>query len=119
MFNGIWSILVGLLIEAGQLAIGALLALAITWALATAGGASAHQVVGWLLRMIVSVRTSRVTSLEVNLATLTGSNRATALVNAGRFLKTVSQLRAACIPSRIRNSKRPRSRCTGEPHSMS
>jgi len=31
MFRGIWSTLVGLLIEDGQLAIGALIALAITW----------------------------------------------------------------------------------------
>ena len=55
MFNGIWSILVGLLIEDGQLAIGALLALVITWALATAGGASAQQVVGWVLLVMVLV----------------------------------------------------------------
>jgi len=50
MFRTIWSTLVGLLIEDGQLAIGALLALAITWALATAG---AQQVVGWVLLAIV------------------------------------------------------------------
>ena len=55
MFSGIWSILVGLLIEDGQLAVGALLALAITWALATAGGASAQQVVGWVLLVMVLV----------------------------------------------------------------
>jgi hypothetical protein len=55
MFNGIWSTLVGLLIEDGQLAIGALLALAITWAIATAGGAPAQQVVGWVLLVMVLV----------------------------------------------------------------
>jgi hypothetical protein len=52
MFRTIWSTLVGLLIEDGQLAIGALLALAITWALATAG---AQQVVGWALLAMVLV----------------------------------------------------------------
>jgi len=55
MFRGIWSTLVALLIEDGQLAIGALLALVITWALATAGGASAQQVVGWVLLAMVLV----------------------------------------------------------------
>ncbi len=53
MFKGIWSTLVGLLIEDGQLAIGALVALAITWALANAGGASARGVVGWVLLVMV------------------------------------------------------------------
>ena len=55
MFRSIWSTLVGLLIEDGQLAIGALLALAITWALANAGGASAQQVAGWVLLVMVLV----------------------------------------------------------------
>ena len=53
MFRGIWSTLVGLLIEDGQLAIGALIALAITWALANAGGDSGRQVVGWVLLVMV------------------------------------------------------------------
>jgi hypothetical protein len=53
MFRGIWSTLVGLLIEDGQLAIGALIALAITWALANGGGDSARQVVGWVLLVMV------------------------------------------------------------------
>ena len=55
MFKGIWSTLVGLLIEDGQLAIGALLALAITWALATAGGDAAQQILGWVLLVMVLV----------------------------------------------------------------
>ena len=55
MFRSIWSTLVGLLIEDGQLAIGAILALAITWALANAGGGSAQQVVGWVLLVMVLV----------------------------------------------------------------
>ena len=53
MFRSTWSTLVGLLIEDGQLAIGAILALAITWALATAGGDAAQQVVGWVLLVMV------------------------------------------------------------------
>ena len=55
MFRSIWTTLVGLLIEDGQLAIGAILALAVTWALATAGGGSAQQVVGWVLLAMVLV----------------------------------------------------------------
>jgi len=53
MFKGIWSTLVGLLVEDGQLAIGALAALAITWALANAGGDFARQLIGWLLLILV------------------------------------------------------------------
>src|SRR3989442_16001344 len=53
MFRGIWSTLIGLLIEDGQLAIGALLALAIAWALATTGGDAAQQIVGWVLLAMV------------------------------------------------------------------
>jgi hypothetical protein len=55
MFRSIWATLVGLLIEDGQLAIGALLALAITWALANTGGETAHEVVGWVLLALVLV----------------------------------------------------------------
>ncbi len=53
MFRTIWSTLVGLLIEDGQLAIGALIALAITWAVANAGGGAAHDLVGWMLLAMV------------------------------------------------------------------
>ena len=53
MFKGIWSTLVGLLVEDGQLAIGALAALAVTWALANAAGDSARQLIGWLLLILV------------------------------------------------------------------
>ena len=55
MFRTIWSTLVGLLIEDGQLAIGALIALAITWAVANAGGGAAHDFVGWMLLAMVLV----------------------------------------------------------------
>ena len=55
MFKSIWSTLVGLLIEDGQLAIGALVALAVTWLVAAAGGDQTQQVVGWALLALVLV----------------------------------------------------------------
>ena len=55
MFRTLWSTVVGLLIEDGQLAIGAILALAITWAIATAGGENVQDVVGWVLLLMVLV----------------------------------------------------------------
>jgi thiosulfate reductase cytochrome b subunit len=55
MFKGIWATLAGLVVEDGQLAIGALAALAITWALASAGGVAAHQIIGWVLLAMVLV----------------------------------------------------------------
>jgi hypothetical protein len=53
VFRTIWSTLYGLLVDDGQLATGALVALAITWALAYSGGATAQQVVGWVLLVMV------------------------------------------------------------------
>ena len=53
MFRTIRSTLVGLLIEDGQLAIGALVALAITWAIASSGGDQGRDVSGWLLLVLV------------------------------------------------------------------
>jgi len=55
MFETVWSTLVGLLIEDGQLAIGALIALAITWVLAAAGGDQTQQILGWALLAMVLV----------------------------------------------------------------
>ena len=55
MFRGIWSTLVGLLIEDGQLAIGALVALAIAWAIAYSGGAEGRDISGWVLLVMVLV----------------------------------------------------------------
>jgi hypothetical protein len=55
MFRTTWSTLVGLLIEDGQLAIGALLALAITWAIAYSGGDRGRDLSGWVLLVIVLV----------------------------------------------------------------
>jgi hypothetical protein len=53
MFRSIWATLVGLLIEDGQLAIGALLALAITWALAYSFGDQGRDASGWVLLAMV------------------------------------------------------------------
>lgn len=53
MFSGIPSTLVGLLVEDGQLAIGAILALAITWALASLGGDQVRELSGWVLLAMV------------------------------------------------------------------
>jgi len=55
MFKTVWSTLVGLLIEDGQLAIGALIALGITWVLAAAGGDQTQQILGWALLAMVLV----------------------------------------------------------------
>jgi hypothetical protein len=55
MFRGIPSTLVGLLIEDGQLAIGALLALGITWAIAYSAGDQGRDVSGWVLLVMVLV----------------------------------------------------------------
>jgi hypothetical protein len=53
MFRTIWSTLYGLLVDDGQLAIGALLALAITWGLAYAGGDTGRNLAGWVLLLMV------------------------------------------------------------------
>jgi len=55
VFRTIWATLVGLLIEDGQLAIGALLALAITWAIAFSGGDQGRDASGWVLLVMVLV----------------------------------------------------------------
>ena len=53
MFRGIWSTLVGLLIDDGQLAIGALIALVIAWAIAYSGGDQGRDISGWVLLAMV------------------------------------------------------------------
>jgi thiosulfate reductase cytochrome b subunit len=55
MFETIWSTLYGLLVDDGQLAVGAIVALAIAWVIAYAGGDRAHEVVGWVLLAMVLV----------------------------------------------------------------
>ncbi|TMC70238.1 MAG: hypothetical protein E6J13_09780 [Chloroflexi bacterium] len=53
MFRTLWSTLYGLLVDDGQLAIGALVALAITWGIAYAGGDGGRDVTGWVLLVMV------------------------------------------------------------------
>ncbi len=53
MFRTIWSTLYGLLVDDGQLAVGALVALTITWAVAYLGSDALHEALGWLLLLMV------------------------------------------------------------------
>jgi multisubunit Na+/H+ antiporter MnhE subunit len=53
MFRTIWSTFYGLLVDDGQLAIGALLALAIAWAIAYSGGDQGRDISGWVLLVMV------------------------------------------------------------------
>ena len=53
MFKTIWSTLYGLLVDDGQLAIGAIAALAITWLLARTAGDALEPILGWLLLLMV------------------------------------------------------------------
>ena len=46
---GAWEAIWGLLVEDGSLAIGIVVALAITWVAAAVLGEGTHNVVGWLL----------------------------------------------------------------------
>ena len=55
MFSSIWTTLYGLLVDDGQLAAGAVLALALTWALASAGGSVTQPLSGWALLAMVLV----------------------------------------------------------------
>ncbi|HEV8535471.1 MAG TPA: hypothetical protein VGR87_07090 [Candidatus Limnocylindria bacterium] len=56
MFRTVGAVLYGLLVDDGQLAIGALAALAITGVIAYAGGGAAHAVLGWaLLAMVLAL----------------------------------------------------------------
>jgi hypothetical protein len=53
--RAVWETLVGLVIEDSQLAIGIVLALAITWVLSTLG-ASVEPLIGWvLLALLIAV----------------------------------------------------------------
>lgn len=49
VLRSIWDNTYGLLVDDGQLAIGAILALAVTWAIAVVGTVTARENVGWLL----------------------------------------------------------------------
>lgn len=52
--KGIWEAVWGLLVEDGSLAIGIVVALAVTWVAGIALGEGAHDVVGWLLLAILT-----------------------------------------------------------------
>ena len=51
---GAWEAIWGLLVEDGSLAIGIVVALAITWVAAAVLGEGAHNVVGWLLLVMLT-----------------------------------------------------------------
>ena len=53
--RAIWENTYGLLVDDGQLAIGAIAALAITWVVATTAGDTVRENVGWLLLAMVLV----------------------------------------------------------------
>lgn len=53
MLRGIWVNAYGLLVDDGQLAVGAIAALAITWLAASSGSDAMHQNAGWLLLALV------------------------------------------------------------------
>ncbi|HYR94278.1 MAG TPA: hypothetical protein VEP48_08755 [Methylomirabilota bacterium] len=55
LLRGIWDNTYGLLVDDGQLAVGAIAALAITWVVATIGGSAIQQNSGWLLLAMVLV----------------------------------------------------------------
>ncbi len=52
--RGVWEQLVGLVVEDGQLAIGIVIALALTWLLSTLGD-SVEAFIGWLLLALLIV----------------------------------------------------------------
>ncbi len=53
MLRGIWENAYGLLVDDGQLAVGAIAALAITWVVASWGSEELRQNAGWLLLALV------------------------------------------------------------------
>jgi len=53
VLRGIWDNTYGLLVDDGQLAIGAIAALAITWLVAASGNDPVRENAGWLLLVLV------------------------------------------------------------------
>lgn len=53
VLRAIWENTYGLLVDDGQLALGALVALALTWVVANFGGETVHEDAGWLLVVLV------------------------------------------------------------------
>jgi hypothetical protein len=54
VFRAVWDNTYGLLVDDGQLAIGAILALVITWIVAETGGETLHENAGWILLALVA-----------------------------------------------------------------
>jgi hypothetical protein len=55
VLRGIWDNTYGLLVDDGQLAIGAIAALAVTWLVAESGNDEIRENAGWLLLILVVV----------------------------------------------------------------
>jgi len=55
VLRGIWDNTYGLLVDDGQLAIGAIVSLAITWFVAQSGTDEVRENAGWLLLVLVVV----------------------------------------------------------------
>jgi hypothetical protein len=55
VLRGIWDNTYGLLVDDGQLAVGAIAALAITWFVAESGTDQVRENAGWLLLVLVVV----------------------------------------------------------------
>ncbi len=53
VLRAIWANTYGLLVDDGQLALGAIAALAITWAIAQTGSDAVRENAGWLLYVLV------------------------------------------------------------------
>jgi chromate transport protein ChrA len=53
VLRGIWDNTYGLLVDDGQLAIGAILALVIAWLVSQASDATLHDNAGWVLLVLV------------------------------------------------------------------
>jgi hypothetical protein len=55
VLRGIWDNTYGLLVDDGQMAIGAIVALAVTWIVAQSGSEAIRENAGWLLLAMVLV----------------------------------------------------------------
>ncbi len=53
--RGVWDNTYGLLVDDGQLAVGAILALAVTWVIAESGADDVRENAGWVLLVLVLV----------------------------------------------------------------
>jgi thiosulfate reductase cytochrome b subunit len=53
VLRAIWDNTYGLLVDDGQLAIGAIVALAITWLIAVSSSDAVHENAGWVLLVLV------------------------------------------------------------------